>query len=352
MAGIFGLGVGGLGLGGAIGRGAMRVGERRDKQKYMQDANRMRQLSTIAQLGRMRSGNLKDRYKVVDGVLYDMDVLDSDGRPKAVTSKEPTATGHIPQGSYIRTGKPDDPETPENEAYKQLPTSYKTQAHKPGDWVSVGPYTEGDEVPPGHTVMGDALYRQFPEKVATTKMPAKAAQDVAEGKVLVKQIDNLINAIGTVDDPTIIQSYMGPISGRLTDFNNKWLGASGVPVLGSFVPSLGDLPPEVVEFSSLLYNVGDAWLRDRTGAQANESEIAKAMAFILPSLSTNPKAALARLGSVKQMAAEKISQLEALGSGPPENEEERARRAEAALEELQNIMTEDNYTVIGSGQRE
>ena len=106
--------------------------------------------------------------------------------------------------------------------------------------------------------------------------------------------DEAANLIKQLDNPKL-QEYLGPYAGRIANISNS-MGA-------------GDLPDEVVNFRSGLYDMVDLWLRERTGAAVTADEVERAMTEIIGGPTTNPNALRTRLKRMAESNAQRINRL-------------------------------------------
>ena len=106
--------------------------------------------------------------------------------------------------------------------------------------------------------------------------------------------DEAANLIKQLDNPKL-QEYLGPYAGRIANISNS-MGA-------------GDLPDEVVNFRSGLYDMVDLWLRERTGAAVTADEVERAMTEIIGGPTTNPNALRTRLKRMAESNARRINRL-------------------------------------------
>lgn len=179
-----------------------------------------------------------------------------------------------------------------------------------------------------------SVVRVGPDDTVTTIREGKKEQQKIPPTVQAKMVllrainrkaDNLISDIGPTAEGEAkteaqqqIQEFMGPVWGSVAGISSKFLGAAG-------------LPQPVVKFMSGVEDLADQWLRERTGAQANESEIDKASNIIMANMRLNPQAAITRLQSVKEFNTIKIQEY-GLGVGTE------AVTTEQALRELDAAM--------------
>lgn len=171
----------------------------------------------------------------------------------------------------------------------------------------------------GGGLPGEMTFTRTPGASGVVRMGALERRKVKDLKTISDASDK---AREWVKNPTI-QEHMGPVVGRATNAA-IWLGGG-----------LG-FPPEVIKFNSFIRNLADAWLRERTGAQANESEVQTAFGHIMPHLGLTPEAAIARIEAVQLFNTIKINRYE--GSPVEAGSTEHQRRVDEAISELKIHM--------------